>query len=306
MARFPSVSALAAAPLDDVLAAWAGLGYYSRARNLHAGARWVAGERGGELPRTADGLRAVPGIGPYTAGAIASIAWGERAPLVDGNVARVLARVYGVDDDVKATAGQRRIWELAAALMTALDGDGGAGELNQGLMELGATVCTPTGPVCPTCPLSASCAARAAGRQDELPRLPARKAAATLPELASVALWIQRRGAVLLARRPAGGLYGGLWELPQGDDAAAAARAVGVRLRGAARPLGEHRQVLSHRRLRIELARAAVRGEPRAAATDDDGGGYTALRWCAAAAAAELGVSSATAALLALGTPAGR
>ena len=140
MARFPTVSALATAPLDDVLAAWAGLGYYSRARNLHAGARWVAGEGAGELPRTASGLRAVPGIGPYTAGAIASIAWGERAPLVDGNVARVLARLHGVEDDVKSTAGQRRIWALAGELMTALAATDAAGELNQGLMELGATV----------------------------------------------------------------------------------------------------------------------------------------------------------------------
>src|SRR5262245_55127974 len=110
MARFPDVRALADAPLDDVLAAWAGLGYYSRARNLHARAKWVAAERAGELPRTAAGLREVPGIGPYTAGAIASIAYRERAPLVDGNVARVLARVHAVDDDVKAARGLARIW----------------------------------------------------------------------------------------------------------------------------------------------------------------------------------------------------
>jgi len=296
MARFPSVGALAAAPLDDVLAAWAGLGYYSRARNLHAGARWVAEERGGELPRTAGDLRAVPGIGPYTAGAIASIAWGERAPLVDGNVARVLARVRGLDEDVKSTAGQKRIWAEAGALMAALPATMAPGDLNQGLMELGATVCTPTAPACLTCPLSGPCVARADGRQDELPRLPARKAAADLRELASVALWIERKGAVLFARRPAGGLYGGLWELPQGDDAAAAARAVGVKLRGATRAIGEHRQVLTHRRLRIALARATVVGAPRADGT------YTAVRWCdAAAAARELGVSSATSALLALG-----
>ena len=294
MARFPSVSALAAAPLDDVLAAWAGLGYYSRARNLHAGARWVAAERAGELPRTADGLRAVPGVGPYTAGAIASIAWDEPAPLVDGNVARVLARVYAVEDDVKASAGQKRIWALAGEVMGALAGDAQAGELNQGLMELGATVCTPTSPACLTCPLSGQCAARASGRQDELPRLPPRKRAAELRELVSVALWIERRGRVLFAQRATGGLYGGLWELPQGDDAAAAAARVGVRLRGQARALGEHRQVLSHRRLRIALARATVTGEPRAV-------GYTAMRWCTPAAAAALGVSSATSALLALG-----
>ena len=295
MTRFPTVGALAAAPLDDVLAAWAGLGYYSRARNLHAGAKWVAAERGGEVPRTADGLRAVPGIGPYTAGAIASIAWGERAPLVDGNVARVLARVYGVDDDVKSRAGLERIWALAGGVMQALPAAAAPGDLNQGLMELGATVCTPTAPACLTCPVASVCVARATGRQDELPRLPPRKRAASLPELASVALWLERRGAVLLARRPEGGLYGGLWELPQGDDAAAAAHAVGVHLRGPARALGEHRQVLTHRRLRIALVRAAATGEPRAAAA------YTAVRWCRAADAPALGISSATSALLALG-----
>jgi A/G-specific adenine glycosylase len=295
MTRFPTVGALATAPLDDVLAAWAGLGYYSRARNLHAGARWVAEERGGQLPRTADALRAVPGIGPYTAGAIASIAWGERAPLVDGNVARVLARVCAVDDDVKSTAGQKRIWALAGELMAALPARAAPGDLNQAHMELGATVCTPASPACLTCPLSGQCVARAEGRQDQLPRVPARKRAADLRELASVALWIERRGAVLFAQRPAGGLYGGLWELPQGDDAVAAAHAIGVKLRGATHALGEHRQVLSHRRLRIALARATVVGKPHAAA------GYEAVRWCTPRAARALGVSSATTALLALG-----
>src|SRR5512135_565413 len=113
MARFPTVSALARAPLDDVLAAWAGLGYYSRARNLHAGAKAVDARFGGALPSSAAELRGVPGIGPYTAGAIASIAFGERAPLVDGNVARVLARVFGIDHDIKSTAGGKALWQRA-------------------------------------------------------------------------------------------------------------------------------------------------------------------------------------------------
>jgi A/G-specific adenine glycosylase len=130
--------------------------------------------------------------------------------------------------------------------------------------------------------------------------MPARKRAAELRELASVALWIERRGAVLFAQRPEGGLYGGLWELPQGDDAAAAARAIGVELRGATHALGEHKQVLSHRRLRIALARAIVVGKPRAA-RDGDANGYKAVRWCTPKEARSLGVSSATTALLALG-----
>ncbi|HEY5946784.1 MAG TPA: A/G-specific adenine glycosylase, partial [Kofleriaceae bacterium] len=169
MARFPTVTALAAAPLDDVLAAWAGLGYYSRARNLHAGAQAVTSAFAGALPRRASELRAVPGIGPYTAGAIASIAYGERAPLVDGNVARVLARVFAMRDDIKSSAGQKALWQRAGELMAALPDDHAPGDLNQGLMELGATLCSPTSPRCLLCPLAASCEAARTGRQDELP-----------------------------------------------------------------------------------------------------------------------------------------
>src|SRR4051812_1804101 len=140
MARFPTVRALAAAPLDDVLAAWAGLGYYTRARNLHRGAADVVARHDGIVPASVDELRAVPSIGAYTAGAIASIAYGARAAIVDGNVARVLARVIGIEDDVKASAGSRRVWAAAESVMAGLP-DGAAGDLNQGLMELGATVC---------------------------------------------------------------------------------------------------------------------------------------------------------------------
>src|SRR5687768_15197757 len=169
MARFPTVSVLAEAPLDDVLAAWAGLGYYSRARNLHAGARAVATTHGGALPRRASELREVPGIGPYTAGAIASIAYGERAPLVDGNVARVLARVFAIEHDIKSSAGQRTLWQRAGELMSALPAEHAPGDLNQGLMELGATLCSPTSPRCLVCPLAAHCTAARTGRHDELP-----------------------------------------------------------------------------------------------------------------------------------------
>jgi len=144
MGRFPTVQALAAAPLDDVLAAWAGLGYYSRARNLHAGAREVVTDWGGSVPGRVDALLEIPGIGRYTAGAIASIAFGQPAPLVDGNVARVLARLFAIDEDVKSAAGSARLWALAADLVPA----GAAGDFNQGLMELGATVCTPARPRC--------------------------------------------------------------------------------------------------------------------------------------------------------------
>ena len=148
------MGALAAAPLDDVLAAWAGLGYYSRARNLKKGAQAVAARFAGELPRRAAELREVPGIGPYTAGAIASIAFGERTPLVDGNVARVLARAYAIEHDIKSSAGQRELWARAGALVDALPDSLRPGDLNQGLMELGATVCSPTQPRCLVCPIA--------------------------------------------------------------------------------------------------------------------------------------------------------
>ena len=291
MARFPTVGALAAAEDDDVVAAWAGLGYYSRARNLAHGARAVVA-RGG-MPTDAAGLRDLPGIGPYTAGAIASIAYRERTALVDGNVARVLARVLGLTEDVKSTAGLRRLWAEATALVEALPADRDPGDLNQGLMELGATVCTPTTPRCSDCPVSGRCVAARDGRQAELPVLPRRKATHELPELAEVALWLTRAGNVAVARRAAAGLYGGLWELPQGADADAAAAAIGLTLVDAPIELARHRQVLSHRRLVLTLVAARPRGRARPTAPR-----YDAVRWLAPTALTELGISAATAALV--------
>src|SRR6185503_9991928 len=171
MARFPSPAALAGAPLDDVLAAWSGLGYYGRARNLHRGAREVVARYGGRLPDSAGELRTLPGIGRYTAGAIASMAFDRQEPLVDGNVARVLARVFAVEEDVKSAAGQNRLWQLAADLVPSE----APGDFNQALMELGATLCAPAAPRCAGCPLAADCRAHREGRTDELPRLPARR-----------------------------------------------------------------------------------------------------------------------------------
>jgi A/G-specific adenine glycosylase len=246
------------------------------------------------MPGDASGLRALPGIGAYTAGAIASIAYGQRAPLVDGNVARVLARVRGIEDDVKATAGQRRVWAEAEALMAALPDDRAPGELNQGLMELGATVCTPTSPACLTCPISGPCVAARTGRQTELPVLPRRKRPDELAAITEVALWIERRGKVLVGRRLAGGLYGGLWELPQGDDGAAAAR--GGRAdaaRRTRRAAGAIARCCRHRRLALTLVAARPRGRARPTPPR-----YDAIRWVAPSALADLGISAATAALV--------
>ncbi len=257
MARFPTVQALAAAPLDDVLVAWAGLGYYSRARNLHAGAREVVGAWGGQVPGEPDDLRALPGIGRYTAGAIASIAFGRPAPLVDGNVARVLARLHAIDEDVKSAAGSARLWDLAADLVPA----DGAGDFNQGLMELGATVCTPANPRCTDCPLVAGCRALAESRVDQLPRTPPRRGAADLPVLDRATAWVESRGRLLLARCRPEGLYGGLWELPAAASRKALAGVIapGLELL-ASRPAAEHAQLLSHRRLRLRLYPARLTG----------------------------------------------
>ncbi len=289
MAKFPTVRALADAPLDDVLAAWAGLGYYSRARNLHKGAQAVR-ERG--LPSKASELRDVPGIGPYTAGAIASIAFGERAPLVDGNVARVLARVFAITDDIKSTAGSRALWQRAGELMAALPEPHAPGALNQGLMELGATICTPTGPRCLVCPLAKHCRAAIEGRQDELPVVAKRKGLDELPVLARAALWLQRGDEIVLARRRAEGLFGGLWELPQGDDRLDVARALGVT--ADAEAVAYHDQVLSHRRLRIAVFRGAMPARLVAGALSS----YDRIARFSLGEVGSLGIAAATTAIL--------
>jgi A/G-specific adenine glycosylase len=288
MARFPTVSALAAAPLDDVLAAWAGLGYYSRARNLHAGARAVDERFGGALPPRAAQLREVPGIGPYTAGAIASIAFGERAPLVDGNVARVLARVFAIGSDIKSTAGGKALWAAAGAVMAALPEPAAPGDLNQGLMELGATICAAAQPRCLICPLARDCDAARTGRQDELPVVAARKKASELPILARTVVWLEDAGEVVVVRRTPDGLFGGLWELPPLEVAAA----LGVTADRT--PVAMHDQTLTHRRLRI----AVVRGAMPAALVAPADPSYDAIRRVAITDAAALGIAASTAAIL--------
>jgi A/G-specific adenine glycosylase len=292
MQRFPTVTALASAPLDDVLAAWAGLGYYSRARNLWHGARDVSTKWAGALPGRASELREVPGIGPYTAGAIASIAFGERTPLVDGNVARVLARVYAIELDIKSSAGNKALWARAGELMRALPPRHAPGELNQGLMELGATLCSPTSPRCLLCPLAKRCDAARTGRQDKLPVVAARKKESELPVLARAALWIEHGGELVLARREPKGLFGGLWELPQGDTAFEIARALGVTAVDA-KPVAFHDQKLTHRRLRISVFRARA-----AALVVGAVPGYDAITRVGLADAAGLGIAAATTAIL--------
>jgi len=207
---FPTIQALARAADDHVLKLWEGLGYYSRARNLHRAAQAVVRERDGQLPRTAEGLRALPGIGRYTAGAIASIAFGGRQPLVDGNVARVFARVFAIRANVKSPRTLQSLWKLAEDLLPDTD----PGDFNQALMELGALVCTPTAPHCDTCPMHRVCAARARGLVEELPN---RGDKPRTVHLVAKAAFVTSRKRILLKRRSRQGLLANFWELPPAD-----------------------------------------------------------------------------------------
>jgi A/G-specific adenine glycosylase len=207
--RFPTVQALAAAPLDDVLKLWEGLGYYARARNLFRAARKVVAEFEGRLPDTVEELSQLPGIGRYTSGAIASIAFGRDAPVVDGNVKRVLCRVYAIRGDARQPAVQKKLWACAEANLP----KGKGGRWNEAMMELGATVCTPRSPRCDECPLAGVCRARALGTQEQLPTKATKK---RLPHYDVTAAVIRKRGRILIAQRPVGGMLGGLWEFPGG------------------------------------------------------------------------------------------
>jgi len=210
LARLPTVEALAAASLDEVLKLWEGLGYYARARNLHAAARKVVAEFGGQVPDTMADLRSLPGVGCYTAGAILSIAYGQDVPALDGNGRRVLSRLFAVEKDVTRGAGQRRLWALAEDLLPR----DRAGDFNQALMDLGATVCTPRAPLCGQCPLVEACQARQLGQEE---RFPVRRPRQPLPhyEIAAGVIW-NGQGQFLIAQRPLDGMLGGLWEFPGG------------------------------------------------------------------------------------------
>ncbi|MDQ7028995.1 MAG: A/G-specific adenine glycosylase [Ardenticatenia bacterium] len=211
MARFPTVMHLAKASLDDVLKLWEGLGYYARARKLHEAARLVVEEHGGQLPASAEALMALPGIGPYTAGAIASIAFGQRAVALDGNGRRVLARLLALDEPINTSRGEHLLREAADRLLPDAEE---AGAWNQALMELGATICRPRAPRCERCPWHDECGARRQGRQHELPRRVPRRPRPHY-QVAAGLIW-NGQGELLIAKRPPGKMLGGLWEFPGG------------------------------------------------------------------------------------------
>ena len=208
MARFPTPGAMAAAPLDEVLSMWAGLGYYARARNLHRAAQEVVARHGGVVPGDAVAFAALSGVGRYTAGAVGSIAFGLRLGALDGNGVRVLCRLDRVVEDPKAPGVRAGLW----ARMEALADDARAGDVNQAVMELGARVCSPRSPACLLCPVGDLCLARASG---DAQRLPVKASRAVRPRVVRVAGLVRDgEGRIWLGRRPEGGLLGGLWDLP--------------------------------------------------------------------------------------------
>lgn len=270
--RFPDVVSLAAASEESVLRAWEGLGFYRRARNLHAAAKAIVRDHGGRIPEDASTLATLPGIGPYTAGAVASIAFGEAVPAVDGNVIRVLSRLYRIESDVTRPAGRARIEERARALVPTSR----SGTFNQALMELGATVCLPRRPACEACPVHGLCLAAQAGLQSSLPRTGRKRAPTSVPVAFA---YVRVRGRTLLVRRAEGGLLGGLWSLPGGeiDHGRAAADALrdlvaaqtGLRIH-VEEEVARITHTFSHRRWSGPVFRCGTRGRPRLSA---------AMRW---------------------------
>lgn len=212
MRLFPTISDLARANEQNVLNAWEGLGYYSRARSLHKAAKIVMEKYNGQLPGDLDELRSLPGIGRYTAGAIASMAFGLDEPTLDGNLRRVFARLFDVKEPADSPAGQKVLWSLAAEHLP----KGQAGDYNQALMDLGATICLPKNPRCLLCPLMKMCKARQEGTQELRPVLKPKKVIPHHVQVAGVVIRGVHRKQVLLAKRPSSGLLGGMWEFPNG------------------------------------------------------------------------------------------
>lgn len=248
LARFPDLRSLAEAPEPELLAAWAGLGYYSRVRNLQKAAREVLAA-GGRFPGEYERIRALPGIGDYTAAAVASIAFGLPYPVLDGNVVRVLARITSEAGDVKAQVTRHRLQEAAERLLDVRR----PGDFNQALMELGATICLPRRPACPDCPVATCCQARAAGIEEQLPMKRGGRASLRLTR---TILLIQRGEAVLLRQRPAGEpKLAGFWELPEEVQIPAARLGATV---------CTFRHTITHHIYQVQVRRAAIARAPKA------------------------------------------
>jgi len=206
--RFPTVQALAAADVDEVLRHWEGLGYYSRARNLHRAAGVICGEHGGEFPRSLEKLQTLPGIGRYTAGAIAAFAWDLPAPILEANTERLYARLTALTEPSDSTSGRKKLWEFAESIVPRSR----AGDFNQALMDLGSRICTPVAPHCDDCPLAALCRARQEGRAEQFP---VRRPRAAVTELSELAVVLERGGEVLLRQRGLSERWAGMHDFPR-------------------------------------------------------------------------------------------
>ena len=281
VAALPSLPALAAAPQDQVLALWSGLGYYARARNLHAAAQRCVEWHGGELPRDLDALTALPGIGRSTAAAILSQAWGDRHAILDGNVKRVLARYHGIAGYPGLPAVEKQLWALAQSHLP----DARMADYTQAQMDLGATLCTRADPACVLCPLQDDCIARREGRVAELPTPKPGKVA---PQRHAQVLWlVDAQDRVLLQKRPPAGIWASLWTLPQADDADAAQAWLRTHTRAdfaAAEALAPIAHAFSHYKLELQPLRW------RGIALRDAVGDNADLRWVARAELSELGI----------------
>jgi A/G-specific adenine glycosylase len=248
MARFPDISSLAGADEDHVLEHWSGLGYYSRARNLHAAAKQIMSQHEGRFPQQVELIEALPGIGRSTAAAIASFAFGQRHAILDGNVKRVLARCFGIDGWPGQPGVEKRMWTLAETLLP----EKGMEAYTQGIMDLGATLCARSKPACPACPYVDVCVAHAESRVAELPTPKPRK---TIPEKKTVMLLLLSGNEILLEKRPPTGIWGGLWSLPEIDAETDALKAVrerfGLQAPILLAPMTPFSHTFSHFRLEI-------------------------------------------------------
>lgn len=279
LARFPDVASLAAAPLDDVLALWSGLGYYTRARNLHACARQVMERWGGRFPAAAAQLQTLSGVGRSTAAAIAAFCNGERAAILDGNVRRVLARVFAIEGDLASATGQRALWQRAESLLPRRDLARAMPAYTQGLMDLGATVCARRNPACAACPLAGHCLAARQGQPERYPaktRRPARR-----PQTLWLLHAVDGQGRVWLAARPASGIWAGLHCLPEYASRADLLASLPEAARAAATQQPPIAHALTHRDLDLRIITARL---PAAALKNDEG------RWHARAAWPALGL----------------
>lgn len=296
LTALPTIESLANASVPDVLALWRGLGYYSRARNLHKAAQEMVARFGGAMPKDLDSLKSLPGFGRYTAGAVASIAFRQAVPLVDGNVARVFSRLFEIDGAPGEKTREALLWRIAEHLVEGQR----PGDFNQSLMELGATVCLPSKPLCLLCPVQTWCAALEKGRVSELP--PPKKAAKRKKLELAVAV-VQRKGVVLMARRSESGLFGGLWEMPTVEIGADGNGYAAIRsMLGKRATIGPEMSViertLTHRDLRLHLYPVVL--PPKLREVPE---GFAEWSWVPVTETHALGMSSAMAAALHFSVP---